>query len=59
MATAPDVSHKDALNALSTLRKYLEENCTEYNAFYEIEDMVEKNVAIKHKQQKITDFFKK
>ncbi len=33
------VSHKDALMHLSMVRKYLEENFTEYNSYYDIEGM--------------------
>ena len=52
------VSHKDALMHLSMVRKYLEENFTDYNSYYDIEDMIEKNVSINRTQRKITDFFK-
>lgn len=52
------MSHKDALMHLAAVRKYLEENFTDYNAYYEIEDMIEKNVLKNCKQTKITDFFK-
>jgi transposase len=52
------VSHKDSLMHLSIVRKYLEENYTEYNSYYDIEDMIEKNAFINHTQSKITDFFK-
>jgi hypothetical protein len=52
------VSHKDALMHLSVVRKYLEENFTEYNSYYDIEDMIEKNALINRTQSKITDFFK-
>ncbi len=54
----PGVSHKDALMHLSMVRKYLEENFTEYNSYYDIEDMIEKNALINLTQSKITDFFK-
>jgi hypothetical protein len=54
----PGVSHKDALMHLSMVRKYLEENFTEYNSYYDIEDMIEKNALINRTQSKITDFFK-
>jgi ribosomal protein L9 len=54
----PRVSHKDALMHLSMVRKYLEENYTEYNSYYDIEDMIEKNAFINRTQSKITDFFK-
>jgi hypothetical protein len=54
----PGVSHKDALMHLSMVRKYLEENFTEYNSYYDIEDRVEKNALINRTQSKITDFFK-
>jgi hypothetical protein len=52
------VSHKDALMRLSMVRKYLEDNFTEYNSYYDIEDMIEKNALINRTQSKITDFFK-
>jgi len=54
----PGVSHKDALMGLSLVRRYLEEHFTDYNSFYDIEDMIEKNVSINRTQRKITDFFK-
>ena len=54
----PRISYKDALMHLSMVRKYLEENFTEYNSYYDIEDMIEKNASINRTQSKITDFFK-
>ena len=54
----PRISYKDALMHLAMVRKYLEENFTEYNSYYDIEDMIEKNALIKRTQSKITDFFK-
>ena len=48
----------DELMHLSMFRKYLEENYTEYNSYYDIEDMMEKNAFIICTQSKITDFFK-
>ena len=42
----PRVSHKDALMHLSMARKYLEENYTEYNSYYDIEDMIEKTLSL-------------
>jgi Neuraminidase (sialidase) len=39
----PGISHKDVLMHLSMVRKYLEENFTKYNSYYDIEDMIEKN----------------
>ena len=54
----PCVSHKDVLMHLSMVCKYLEENFTEYNSYYDIEDMIEKNALINRTQSKITDFFK-
>ena len=54
----PGVSHKDALMHLSMVRKYLEENYTEYNSYYDFEDMIEKNAFINRTQSKITNFFK-
>ena len=51
-------SHKDSLMHLSIVLKYLEENYTEYNSYYDIEDMIEKNAFINRTQSKITDFFK-
>ena len=54
----PGVSHKDALMYLWMVRKYLEENFTDYNSYYDIEDMIEKNASINRTQRKITDFFK-
>ena len=54
----PCISYKDALMHLSMVRKYLEENFTEYNSYYDIEDMIEKNALINRTQSKITDFFK-
>jgi hypothetical protein len=53
-----DVSHKDVLMHLSMVRKYLEQNFTEYNSYYDIEDMIEKNTLTNRTQSKITDFFK-
>jgi hypothetical protein len=43
---------------LAMVRQYLEENFTEYNSYYDIEDMIEKNALINRTQSKITDFFK-
>ncbi len=54
----PGVSHKDALMHLSMVRKYLEENFTEYNSYYDIEDMIEKNALVNRTQSKITDCFR-
>jgi len=54
----PGVSHKDVLMHLSMVRKYLEENFTDYNSYYDVEDMIEQNVSINRTQRKITDFFK-
>jgi len=54
----PGVSHKDVLMHLSMVRKYLEENFTDYNSYYDVEDMIEKNALINRTQRKITDFFK-
>ncbi|CAF4684047.1 unnamed protein product, partial [Rotaria socialis] len=34
----------------STVRKYLKENFTEYNSYYDIEDMIEKNALINRTQ---------
>ena len=48
----------DGLMHLSMVRKYLEENFTEYNSYYDIEDMIEKNALVNRTQSKITDFFK-
>ncbi|CAF1455089.1 unnamed protein product [Adineta ricciae] len=53
----PGVSHEDALMHLSMVRRYLEENFTDYNSYYDIEDMIEKNISINRSQRKITDFF--
>ncbi|CAF4193053.1 unnamed protein product [Rotaria magnacalcarata] len=53
----PGVSLKDVMH-LSMVRKYLEENFTEYNSYYDIEEMIEKNALINRTQSKITDFFK-
>ncbi|CAF5215509.1 unnamed protein product, partial [Rotaria magnacalcarata] len=53
----PGVSHKDVLMHLSMVRKYLEENFTDYNSYYDVEDMIEKNALINRTQRKITDFF--
>ena len=36
------ISYKDVLMHLSMVRKYLEENFTEYNSYYDIEDMIDK-----------------
>ncbi|CAF1484784.1 unnamed protein product, partial [Adineta ricciae] len=52
------ISHKDALMHLSMVRRYLEENFTDYNSYYDIEDMIEKNVSINRSQRQITDFLK-
>ncbi len=54
----PGVSHKDVLMYLSMVRKYLEENFTDYNSYYDADDMIEKNALINRTQRKITDFFK-
>ena len=54
----PRISYKDARMHLSMVRKYLEENFTEYNSYYDIDDMIEKNASINRTQSKITDFFK-
>lgn len=52
------ISHRDALMHLAVVRKYLEENFTEYNGYYEIEDLIEKNALKNCRQSKITDFYK-
>ena len=57
MESMPKVSHNETLIHLSKLRKYLEDNFTEYSAFYEIEEMIERNVLSHQVQKKITDFF--
>ena len=54
----PRISYKDALMHLSMVRKYLEENFTEYDSYYDIEDMIEKNALINRTQRKVTNFFK-
>ena len=54
----PRISYNDTLMHLSMVRKYLEENFTEYNSYYDIEDMIENNALINRTQSKITDFFK-
>ena len=36
---------------------YLEENFTDYNSYYDVEDMIEKNALINRTQRKITGFF--
>jgi hypothetical protein len=51
----PGVSHKDVLMHLWMVLKYLEENFTDYNSYYDIEDMIEKNALINRTQRKITD----
>jgi hypothetical protein len=43
---------------LSMVRKYLEQNFTEYYSYYDVEDMIEKNALINRTHSKITDFFK-
>ncbi|CAF1550825.1 unnamed protein product [Rotaria magnacalcarata] len=43
---------------LSMVRKYLKENLTEYNSYYDIEDIIEQNALINRTRSKITDFFK-
>ncbi|CAF1656308.1 unnamed protein product [Rotaria magnacalcarata] len=43
---------------LSMVRKYLKENFTEYNSYYDIEDIIEQNALINRTRSKITDFFK-
>ena len=37
---APRVTYKEALKALATVRRYLNENFTEYDAYYEVEEMI-------------------
>ena len=55
----PDDVAKDFNIGYSTVKKIsLEENFTEYNSYYDIEDMIEKNALINRTQSKITDFFK-
>ncbi|CAF2013635.1 unnamed protein product [Rotaria magnacalcarata] len=46
----PGVSLKDVMH-LSMVRKYLEENFTEYNSYYDIEEMIEKNALINRTQK--------
>ena len=36
---------------------YLEENFTDYNSYYDVEDMIEKNALINRTQRKITGIF--
>lgn len=49
--------HAEALKLLAGMRRYMEENFTDYDAFYEVERMIEKNVMKNSVQRKITDFF--
>ena len=56
--STPRISYKDALMHLSMVHKYLEENFTEYNSYYDIDDIIEKYALINRTQSKITDFFK-
>ena len=51
------VSHKEAFNSLSIVGKYLEENFTEYHAYYDVQDKIEKHALQKRAQSKLTDFF--
>ena len=51
------MSHSDALKHLRMVQKYTEENFTEYDALYEIQEMIEKNFVKNRHQSKITDFF--
>lgn len=55
--TTPRVSHKEASKALETVRKYLEENFVDYDAYYRVEEMIEKNTFKNATQRKLTDFF--
>ncbi len=53
-----EVLDEDALMHLSMVRQYLEENFKEYNAYYDIEEMIEKKALSCRNKSKITDFFK-
>lgn len=53
------VKHAEAVKALAVVQKYLEQNATEYDALYDIEDMIDKIGFLSLNQSKITDFFKK
>lgn len=55
----PPVKYSEAAKALAVVQKFLEQNATEYNALYEIEDMIDKIGLLSLNQSKITDFFEK
>lgn len=52
------VSKKEAVQALSTLRSYLQQNCTEYNdSFFTIEMKIQESILHPQVQTTITDCF--
>ena len=51
------VSKGEALLALSTLRSYLQQNCTEYDSFFDMERKIQESVLSKQVQTKLSDFF--
>lgn len=51
------VTHKDVLKHLSVVRKYLEQNFADYDGFYQIEDMIEKNILNNRTVQKKSQIF--
>lgn len=51
----PSVTYKEALKALSTVRRYLEENFTEYDAYYEVEEMIRLSAYANGSDKEMTD----
>lgn len=56
-STNSTVSHNEALRALSVVRKYLQANFTECNAFYEVEEMVRLNAYANGATENMMDSF--
>ncbi|XP_003738250.1 tigger transposable element-derived protein 6-like [Galendromus occidentalis] len=53
----PSVTAREALGALSVLRRYMEENFDSCEKLFAIENMVESKIITKKFQVKMTDFF--
>lgn len=51
----PHVTYKEALKALSTVRRYLDENFTEYDAYYEVEEMIRLSAYASASEEDIMD----
>ena len=52
-SVAPTVSKSEVLQALNTLRRYLRQNCSEYDFFFKIEKKIHESVLTQPVQKKI------